>query len=191
VQDSGWGQETRRRKRCYSKQKASSTVVPKGYYQDTKCILQKMGHRELAEKKEEEERDNWFNHLRPMTKPKQTWQEKRLTKEEGVSSGEEASKVTPATGEHNLRSRDGNSESGNCNPESGNYHPESGNHNPDSRNSNTGKENNRQGEEPVLMDINIIFMIPAKFCAPTEDVKELALGAECVEKPLFIQGHLD
>jgi hypothetical protein len=30
----------------------------------------------LAEKKEEEEWDYWFNCLRPMTKPKQTWREK-------------------------------------------------------------------------------------------------------------------
>jgi hypothetical protein len=37
MQDSvgGGGQETRR-KMCYSKRKASSMVVPKGYYQDTK-----------------------------------------------------------------------------------------------------------------------------------------------------------
>jgi hypothetical protein len=56
----------------------------------------------LAEKKEEEERDYWFNRLRPMTKPEQTWQEKRLAKEEGGSSGnnsgEEVSKVTSARG---------------------------------------------------------------------------------------------
>jgi hypothetical protein len=32
-----------------------------------------MRQRELSEKKEEEEQDYWFNHLRPMTKPKQTW----------------------------------------------------------------------------------------------------------------------
>jgi hypothetical protein len=32
----GGGQETGRKKRCCSKQKASSRVVPKGYYQDTK-----------------------------------------------------------------------------------------------------------------------------------------------------------
>jgi hypothetical protein len=34
-------QETRRRKWCYCKQKASSTVVPKGYYQDTKMQIAK------------------------------------------------------------------------------------------------------------------------------------------------------
>jgi hypothetical protein len=33
--------ETKRRKRCFSKQKASSTVVPKGYYQDTKTHVAK------------------------------------------------------------------------------------------------------------------------------------------------------
>jgi hypothetical protein len=64
-----------------------------------------MRQRELAEKKEEEERDYCYNHLRPMTKLKQTWREKWLAKEEGGSSGnnsgEEASKVTPARGEDN------------------------------------------------------------------------------------------
>jgi hypothetical protein len=75
MQDSGGGQGTRRRKMCCSKKNASSTVVPKGYYQDTKCRLQKMRQRELAEKKEEEEREHWFNHLWPMTKLKQTWWE--------------------------------------------------------------------------------------------------------------------
>jgi hypothetical protein len=61
-----------------------------------------MCQRELAEKKEEEERDYWFNRLQPMTKLKQTWQKKQLAKEEGGSngdnSGEEASKVTPVRG---------------------------------------------------------------------------------------------
>jgi hypothetical protein len=35
------------------------------------------------------------------------------------------------------------------------------------------------------MDINMVFMIPAEFCAPMEDVAELMLGAERVvfEKP--------
>jgi hypothetical protein len=46
-------------------------VVPEGYYQDTKTQIAKMCQRELAEKKEEE-RDYWFNRLRPMTKQKQT-----------------------------------------------------------------------------------------------------------------------
>jgi hypothetical protein len=80
-----------------------------------------MCQRELAEKKEEEERDYWFNHLWPMSKPKQTWHEKWLAKEEGSSNGdnssEEASKITLARGEYNQ-------ESGNCNPESGDCHLE-------------------------------------------------------------------
>jgi hypothetical protein len=154
-----------------------------------------MHQRELAEKKEEEERDYWFNRLRPMTKPKQTWWEKWLAKEKGCSSGEEASKVTLTRGEDNPKSGDGNPESGNCNPESGNYHPESGNRNP-------GKKNDWQGEEPIPMDVNMVFMIPVEFRAPTEDIAELALGAERAMfekpenpgahmKPLLIRGHLD
>jgi hypothetical protein len=105
------------------------------------------------------------------------------------------SKVTPARGEDNTGSGDGNSESGDC-------HPKLGNRNPDSGNSNPSKENDRQGQKPVLMDVNMVFTIPAEFHAPMKDVAELALGAERVVfekpenpgahmKPLFIRGHLD
>jgi hypothetical protein len=111
-------------------------------------------------------------------------------------------RLPPTRGEDKPESGDGNPELGNCNPEPGNYHPESSNHKPDSNNSNLGKENDRQGEEPVPMDVNMVFMIPTEFRAPMEDVTELALGAECAVfekpenpgvhmKPLFIQGHLD
>jgi hypothetical protein len=48
---------------------------PRGITRTQKCRLKKMCQRELAEKKEEEERDYWFNHLRTMTKLKQTWRE--------------------------------------------------------------------------------------------------------------------
>jgi hypothetical protein len=52
------------------------------------------------------------------------------------------------------------------------------------------------------MDVNMVFTIPVEFHAPTEDIAELALGAERAMfekpenlgvhmKPLFIQGHLD
>jgi hypothetical protein len=161
-----------------------------------------MHQRELAEKKEEEEQDYWFNRLWPMTKPKQMCREKRLAKEEGCSSGEEVSKVTPIRGEDNPELGDGDPESGNYNPESGNCHPELGNRNPDLGNSNPGKENDRQGEEPVPMDVNMVFMIPKEFRAPMEDDAELALGAEravfknaenlgAQMKPIFIRGHLD
>jgi hypothetical protein len=100
-----------------------------------------MRQRELAEKKEEEEQEYWFNHLWPMTKPKQTWRERWLAKEEGGSSGEEASKVTAARGEDHQGSGDGNQGPGNCNLESKNCHPELANRNPDSGNSNLDKEN--------------------------------------------------
>jgi hypothetical protein len=52
------------------------------------------------------------------------------------------------------------------------------------------------------MDVNMVFTIPAEFRAPTENIAELALGAERAVfekpknlvvhmKPLFIRGHLD
>jgi hypothetical protein len=52
------------------------------------------------------------------------------------------------------------------------------------------------------MDINMLFMILAEFCAPSEDVAELALGVEHAGfdklenlgahmKPLFIWENLD
>jgi hypothetical protein len=137
-----------------------------------------------------------------MTKPKQIWREKQLAKEENGSSGKEASKVIPVGGEDNPVLGNGNLESGNCNSELGNCHPESGNHNPDSGNSNPGKEDGCQGKEPVLMDVNMVFMILVEFRVPSEDVAELALGAECAVfdkpenpgthmKPLIIRGHLD
>jgi hypothetical protein len=140
-----------------------------------------MRQRELAEKKQEEERDYWFNRFRPMTKPKQTWQEKWLVKEENGnssdSSGKEEVEVTSAKGNSNPGLGSGNSESNNCNP--------------------GGKEDRRE-EEPTRMDVNI----PTEFRAPTEDIVELVLGVgramfEKPEnpgvhmKPLFIWGHLD
>jgi hypothetical protein len=52
------------------------------------------------------------------------------------------------------------------------------------------------------MDVNMVFTIAVEFCAPMEDVVELALGSECAVfeksenpgahmKPLFMRGHLD
>jgi hypothetical protein len=46
-----WGQETGRRERCCSKQKASSTVVPKGYYQDTKKKIAKDASKRVVSEK--------------------------------------------------------------------------------------------------------------------------------------------
>jgi hypothetical protein len=85
-----------------------------------------MHQKELAGK-EEEQRDYWFNHLRPMTKVKQTWQEKQLAKEENGSSGDSSSeeevKVTSNKGASNRESGNSNSGSGNGNPGSGNGNP--------------------------------------------------------------------
>jgi hypothetical protein len=143
-----------------------------------------MRQKELAEKKEEEQRDYWFNCLRLMTKVKQTWREKWLAKEENDNSGdsnsEEEVEVT--------------SDKGGSIPESGNGNPRSGNGNP-------GEEEDRREEQPTQMDINLVFTILAELHAPV-DITELMLGAGCVVfekpgkpgahmKPLFIQGHLD
>jgi hypothetical protein len=77
--------------------------------------------------KEEEQRGYWFNHLRPMTKVKQTWREKRLAKEVNNSSGdsisEEEVEVTLDKGGNNPESGNGNSGSGNGNPGLGNGSP--------------------------------------------------------------------
>jgi hypothetical protein len=182
MQDSG-GKKPEEGKCVAPSKTPSPWWCPRGITKTQKCRLQKMRQRELAKKKEEKERGYWFNRLRPMTKPKQMWRKKRLAKEEGGSSGEEASKVTPARGEDNPGSGDGNPELGNCNPElgnchlksgdwnpeSGNYHPESGNHNSDSGNSNPGKGNDWQGEEPVPMDVNMVFTKPARIRVRVSD----------------------
>jgi hypothetical protein len=58
------------------------------------------------------------------------------------------------------------------------------------------------GSEKTSMDVNMLFMIPAEFWAPEENVVELVLGIEraVFEKPknagehmksLFIKRHLD
>jgi hypothetical protein len=139
----------------------------------------------LAEKKQDEDWDYWFNRSQPMTKLKLTWQEKWLAKEEdggsGGSSGKEEQEMASARGGPN--------------PELGNSNSGSGNPNP------TEKEDHL-GEELTQMDVSMVFMILAEFRAPTKNVTKLALGAERVVfekpenpsahmKPLFIRGHLD
>jgi hypothetical protein len=103
VQDSG-GKKLEEGKGAAPSKRLAPRWCPRGITTQ-KRRLQKMCQRELAKKKEEEERNYWFNCLRPKTKPKQTWWEKWLAKEEccssGDSSGEEASKVTLARGEDN------------------------------------------------------------------------------------------
>jgi hypothetical protein len=54
--------------------------------------MQKMHQRELAEKNEEEERDYWFNHLRPMTQLEQTWRKKWLARRKAVETATAAAR---------------------------------------------------------------------------------------------------
>jgi hypothetical protein len=75
VQDSG-GKKPEEGKGATPIKRLAPWWCPRGITKTQKCILQKMRQIELVKKKEEEERDYWFNRLRPMTKPKQTWQEK-------------------------------------------------------------------------------------------------------------------
>jgi hypothetical protein len=55
----------------------------------------------------------------------------------------------------------------------------------DKGNSNPYKGKDQQEEHPTQMEINMVFIIPAEFHAPIEDVAELTLGVERVvfEKP--------
>jgi hypothetical protein len=134
-----------------------------------------MRQRELAEKREEEQRGPWFNQIRPMTKVKQTWHEKRLAREENGNSrgsrSEEEVGVTSDKGESTS----------------------------DEGNSNLDKGEDQHEDCPTQMEINMVFTITAEFRAPTEDVAELTLGAEHVvfkkpdnpglhKKPLLIWG---
>jgi phage terminase small subunit len=99
-----------------------------------------MHQRELAEKREEEQRDLWFNRIRLMTKVKQTWHEKQLAREEnGNNNSEEEVGVTSDKGEST--SDKGNSNMDKC--------------------SNPDKGEDQQEERPTQMEINMVFTIPA------------------------------
>jgi hypothetical protein len=104
MQDSGGGggKKPKKAKGAAPSKRPAPRWCPRGITNIQKHRLQKMHQRLLAKEKEEEKQDYWFNHLRPVTKPKQTGREKPLAKEEGCSSGDVASKVTPARGEDNL-----------------------------------------------------------------------------------------
>jgi hypothetical protein len=66
IQDSG-GKKPEEGKGAAPSKSPASRWCPRGITKTQKHILQKMCQRELVEKKEEEERGYWFNHLRPMT----------------------------------------------------------------------------------------------------------------------------
>jgi hypothetical protein len=107
MQDSGGRKPEEVRGAAPSKRPAPQWC-PRGITKTQKRRLQKMRERELAERQEEEERDYWFNCLRPMSKPKQTWWEKWLAKEENDSSDEEEVEVSSAKVDPNLGSGSSN-----------------------------------------------------------------------------------
>jgi hypothetical protein len=43
--------------------------------------------------------------------------------------------------------------------------------------SNPSEEEDQRGEQPTRIDVNMVFMIPAKFRALAKDITELTLGA--------------
>jgi hypothetical protein len=75
MQDLG-GRELEEGKGAAPSKRLAPWWCPRGITKTQKHRLQKMRQRELAEEKEEQERDYCFNSLWPMTKPKQTWWEK-------------------------------------------------------------------------------------------------------------------
>jgi hypothetical protein len=87
IQDSG-GKKLEEGKGAAPSKRPAPRWCLRGITKTQKHRLQKMRPRELAKKKEEEERDYWFNRLWPMTKPKQTWREKWLAKEENLANKE-------------------------------------------------------------------------------------------------------
>jgi hypothetical protein len=133
-----------------------------------------MHQMELMEK-EEEQRDYWFNRLWPMTKVKQTWQEKRLAKGENDSSSDSSSEEEVEV----------TSDKSGSNPELGNSNSGSGNGNP------VGEED-RRDEQHTRMDVNMAFMILAEFHAPAENVVELTLdvGRAMFEEPENPRVHM-
>jgi hypothetical protein len=72
MHDSG-GKKPKEGKGAAPSKRPTLILCPRGITKTQKHRLQKIRQRELAEKKEEKERDYWFNCLWPMTKPKQTW----------------------------------------------------------------------------------------------------------------------
>jgi shikimate kinase len=62
IQDSG-GKKLEERRGAATSKRTAPRWCPRGITKTQKRRLQKMHQRELAEKKEEEEQDYWFNHL--------------------------------------------------------------------------------------------------------------------------------
>jgi hypothetical protein len=65
-------------------------------------LLQKLRQRGIAERHNEEERDNWFNRACPMVPTWLTWKEKRLVKEDDSGSNSEDTSTQLAEEEVNI-----------------------------------------------------------------------------------------
>jgi hypothetical protein len=87
AQGGGGGRKPEEGKGAASSRRTAPWWFLRGITNTQKCWLQKLQQKELAEKREEEDQNHWFNCSRPVTKLKLTWQEKRLAKEEDGSSG--------------------------------------------------------------------------------------------------------
>jgi hypothetical protein len=74
----------------------------------------------------------------------------------------------------------------------GDPNPESSNSNLRSGNPDPSEKEDQLGEEPTRMDISMVFMIMTEFCAPMENVMELAMGVEraVFEKPENPSAHM-
>jgi hypothetical protein len=85
TQGSG-GRKPEEGKGAASSRRPALRCCPRGISKTQKHRLRKLQQKELAKKKQEEDRDYWFNRPRPMTKLKLTWWEKWLAKEEDGGS---------------------------------------------------------------------------------------------------------
>jgi hypothetical protein len=98
----GGGRKLEEEKGAASRRRPASHWCSRGITKTQKHWLQKLQQKELAEKKQDEDWDYWFNRSQPMTKLKLTWQEKWLAKEEdggsGGSSGKEEQEMASARG---------------------------------------------------------------------------------------------
>jgi hypothetical protein len=75
TQGSEGGRKPEEGKGATSNRRPTPWWCPRGITKTQKCQLQKLRQKELAQKKEEEDRDYWFNRSWPMTKSKLTWRE--------------------------------------------------------------------------------------------------------------------
>jgi hypothetical protein len=76
---------------------------PSGLSKTQRRQLQKLRQVEIAAAREEAARDAWFNEVRPMTEPKNTWREKRLATEVGdVDSSSSSASEGKSSGAINM-----------------------------------------------------------------------------------------